>query len=415
MNIHNITSHYNVFIDNDEKELLKYYLNRYIMAGADISARVYALALMCMSAEDVDDIIKTYVLEKHYREIPHGLYLSDDTAIYADIANRIHGHNYLLPRIEKLSKSFKLCEEELLLIQLKYIEKKYICNLLRSNSVSQMLGISINDIFYHTEKLFKLNILVPIDRSDFVKGLNPLIYSYICSNISSLLDFICHRASAKYSLDSFPVDKSVMELLIALIKNVPDARILIYGSHGLGKSQYAVSLGEHCGKNTYITTKDTDYLIAMNSISASEDLLIIDEADDLLNESFIAKHSKKTILNQALDISSGSFVYITNYVEGIAPSVLRRFHYILKFESLNERDRMRIWKQNIPILNKFMNNDELSALAGKYDLPLGIISKSAEAAYVAYADKNKRKEALFAMLDSHRMKEIQRSIGFALS
>jgi len=64
-------------------------------------------------------------------------------------------------------------------------------------------------------------------------------------------------------------------------------------------------------------------------------LLVIDEADFLLNTAafgfFAESDSEKGWLNDFLDGHKSKVIWISNRIKDMDPSVLRRFHYQIRF------------------------------------------------------------------------------------
>jgi SpoVK/Ycf46/Vps4 family AAA+-type ATPase len=108
-------------------------------------------------------------------------------------------------------------------------------------------------------------------------------------------------------------------------------------------------------------------------------LVLVDEADNLLNTQdswFMRGETQdKGWLNELLEKPGIRMIWITNSIDGIEGSVLRRFAYSLHFKPFNRRQRLHLW-DNILRKNKckgLFNQKDIETFAKKYAVNAGII------------------------------------------
>jgi SpoVK/Ycf46/Vps4 family AAA+-type ATPase len=108
-------------------------------------------------------------------------------------------------------------------------------------------------------------------------------------------------------------------------------------------------------------------------------IVLIDEADNLLNTQsswFMRGETQdKGWLNHLLDEPGTRMIWITNRIDSIEDSVLRRFAFSLHFKSFNRRQRVLLW-DNILRKNrckKFCGRIDVENFAKNYDVSAGVI------------------------------------------
>lgn len=111
--------------------------------------------------------------------------------------------------------------------------------------------------------------------------------------------------------------------------------------------------------------------------SGSGSIIIVDEADNILNTQMSwlirGETQDKGWLNQLLDSPGSRIIWITNHIDNIEDSVLRRFTYSIYFRSFNRCQRTKLW-ENILCNNKcrhLVNIKEIKVLSKKYDISAG--------------------------------------------
>ena len=218
--------------------------------------------------------------------------------------------------------------------------------------------------FGNTSSLLKLGIVVQNNYIDLIRHksflllLNPILISYFNdTNNLPLSSFLMQELQpSSFSLDTFDLPKETILSAQCALKRPGPAYILLYGEPGTGKSELSRALVYSSGLKPYsLTTDDKDgsrplsnLLLSAKIIDLQHEVLIIDEADSLLNvsdchDSEGRLSSFKAILNQFLDRIQIKIIFITNQINGIHPSFFRRMHILIGFKRITYQHRKRIW------------------------------------------------------------------------
>ena len=159
-----------------------------------------------------------------------------------------------------------------------------------------------------------------------------------------------------FDIHSFGVPDRSLRILEALLSSDHPANVLLYGAPGTGKTEFAKTLGRICGKKTWFFEFDGDpepwellvaLQVAARTVSVRDSVLVIDEADWLLNTGLSLfgsrKRPEKGMINLFLDSCPAHVVWITNNVQWMADSIRRRFSYSIKFKHLNRHQKAALW------------------------------------------------------------------------
>lgn len=221
-------------------------------------------------------------------------------------------------------------------------------------------------------------------------------------------------------LESHFVEKSETEHVLKLLKaktEVP-THILLYGAAGSGKSSFARGIARKLRIPSYEIARENDntalkrraaIVACLNMTNkGSGSLIVVDEADNLLNTDGAwlqrGETQDKGWLNGLLEEPGVRMVWITNTIDGIEPSVLRRFAYSIQFKPFNRKQRQQLWdsvlRQNR--VKRAFRVPELSELAGRYNVSAGAMDIAVKKALTVAAPRDPAfKKAITMALDSH--------------
>ena len=178
-------------------------------------------------------------------------------------------------------------------------------------------------------------------------------------------------AGAVIALKDHFVKQQDIEVLTELYrqreKHQP-VNIILYGVPGTGKTEFVRSLSRYLQADLYQvhaidSTDDRDdekdinhfrlraYAACQNTVNTGKSIILMDEADSLLNSMprfFMLKNTiDKGQINTLLDDSQAFTIWIANHTDGMDESTRRRFNYAIKFERMGIRERQKIWQYKI--------------------------------------------------------------------
>lgn len=260
----------------------------------------------------------------------------------------------------------------------------------KSGIFSTILGISQQD--FHkaiSEKITKLELIDATCGSLTVDRTVESIFTTSGGGKEGL--FYKKIKKEALPLDYFPLDDGVAGHVLALLNadNQIPTHILLYGEPGTGKSSFVAAIAREIGQNAYDvkTPNEGDSIARKKSLEAclnmtgngKEGLVVIDEADTLLNTEFAyifsGEKQDKGWLNEFLERPGIRAIWITNSISGIPDSVMRRFAYSVKFNKLGRDERINIWKR-VATKNKvlgLLSQAQMKQFTEKYQLSAGSI------------------------------------------
>ena len=224
---------------------------------------------------------------------------------------------------------------------------------------------------------------------EFIHGVNesPLSNRYYNQYKGSVLS-ICNFKKLDKEIE-------IIEKLTENKEKNEGLNMLLYGEPGTGKTEFSRSLAKYLNKDIYEIgpfDKDGDpvnetrlfsaFNICRKTIPSQNSVIVIDEADQLLNGSgglsfFNTNRNKeKNFVNKALDDSEHISIWITNEYKFMEESTRRRFDYSIKFKKLTTDERKTIWQNSIRKYNleNILNTSDVDYLSDRYRISAGGIN-----------------------------------------
>jgi len=336
-----------------------------------------------------------------------------------------------IKRTDTLKSLFHLSSEEIQVLNFAYclvsINSYRLSSLLSDISFYEFLRIVsiavslpvmvVKQVLRYDGRLYQNGIIKEINVNSHACTsvfLDSTIEEYLCgmSDITLLDNYITNDKGDTLNLDSFTIESTSKEIIQTLLSSPSPCNILLYGVAGTGKTEFARSIVASINKDIlfmkYGSNKDelrTNALIhplerlralgIINTLfSGTEGILIVDEADFLLNtkedRNSYRVTADKGYLNQYLDNSKIKTIWISNEVGSMEESTLRRFSYSLHFKAFTEKERLNIWNTILkehPVRQLFTDS-MVTTLAKEYKVNAGGIA-SALSTISAYLSANK--------------------------
>ena len=183
---------------------------------------------------------------------------------------------------------------------------------------------------------------------------------------SLALKFATAAAGARFTPENFGLPEEAVQIATGLLRSNLPCSILLHGVPGTGKTEFAKALAATCRKQAYFVSHSVaDGLqngrVAVEAVTAAyqanEFLVVVDEADELLNlqgtsgSPFFGRSkgslAGKSWLNDFLDRCQAQVLWLTNEVESIDESSMRRFAYNIPFRRQSAGRRQDIWREHL--------------------------------------------------------------------
>jgi SpoVK/Ycf46/Vps4 family AAA+-type ATPase len=192
-------------------------------------------------------------------------------------------------------------------------------------------------------------------------------------------------------LENYFIGKDQTTHILDLLKTKPktSTHILLYGPPGTGKTSFAHSLLDELKVPAYEivrgeenTTKNrrAAILACLNMTNFDQgSIVLVDEADNLLNTNnswfMRGEIQDKGWFNQLLEEPGTRMIWVTNRIDDIEDSVLRRFVFSLHFKPFNRRQRVLLW-ENVLRKNRckrLFSRTDIEAFSKNYEVSAGVI------------------------------------------
>ena len=327
-------------------------------------------------------------------------------------------------KIAKLESMFSLNKLETKILGLIFLIDSYSCckllfdeQLELNNSYEILAAIyetSISNVKESLDKLESYGLVCACRDYHLSSFANKILSSDNKNVIDDAFKF--NASDTELSSDEIENDKNKLALLRKLLvsKEISPVNILLYGDPGTGKSSIVGALAKELKLEVYSVNSDVDdneqdrrsKLLACQKITENKDncLIVIDEAERLLNTSYEIRNSKdKAWLNAFLEQKlSAPKIWITNDVSEIDSAVKRRFNLSIKFSINDVQKRINIWKN---IAQKYpkakLTSRVISEFNKKYVTSPAVIEQSLKAACALFESPKEIKKMLECQLQAN--------------
>jgi SpoVK/Ycf46/Vps4 family AAA+-type ATPase len=338
-------------------------------------------------------------------------------------------------KILNLEKMLNLSEQEIKFCTFVYITtawqnaEEYFISHIKCHTVSgrrylrkilRLRNEEINAVL--SETLIK-NGFCEIGKAGFSSTEDFAKYFLTSSNEAPETKYFNKISCKDIPLDNPLIDSKKTEHILKVLraKRNSSTHILLYGAPGSGKANYAYWLAkklrvpayEISKKDNKATKRHAAIMACLNITNNKESVIIIDEADSLLNAQSPwlteNKTNDKGWLKQFLEEPDNRIIWIVNSINEIDNSILKLFAFSLHFKKINQRQRFNLWQSALShnMVEKWFKDHDLKELSNSYPVDAADIDYSIkEALNISSTSQKDFKEALIINLDS-RMEIIE--------
>jgi SpoVK/Ycf46/Vps4 family AAA+-type ATPase/transcription termination factor NusB len=455
------------------KDIMGYTMN--LLQHLEPNERLLTLCMECLSIKSRKEIIETLFTEKEKKKCDEF-----GSGYYEDALGSLHNPSDLASTIMRIvldavqKKKWEIVRYKIFM----FMKKEYKAIAQHKNELDERLAklmefFSLTDIDCAILKLWAIAISIPnsplkellsevnyselqkrigiatglslasvkmslskkglLYTSRIIESINPDGYEHIVLS-DEIIEFLNDVASedllAKYvkidteptiPLQEFSISDDDKSIVTSLLQSRKPCNILLYGTPGTGKTQFARSIAAHTHRKVFVLTytngrESTRHesissrlmaiTIAMKIAEKNDAILIIDEADTILNtQSFLSfffiDSGDKGTINDLLDTSTAQCIWITNSIYGMSSSTLRRFNYSITFRHFTSAQRIVIWQRILKgsELKKYFTSTIIQELSYKYAVNAAEIANSVKTVETMITQKTISEEMIITVLE----------------
>ena len=313
--------------------------------------------------------------------------------------------NYRLAR-EKFAGIFGLTTNAQELLEFAYIhetESDVGCYLERELDIfktqnrrmfAAVMDMNITDVMSALHELQRCRLIGDGIINNGFRGFDDVVYELYENPNADQEELFCTPLKGEIlPLDMFNVSREDLAYITRLMKSDTSSpvHIMIYGSPGTGKTTFARSLAHELGLTAWTSNTSIQdshrgregSIVATMNISSKHprSFVVVDEAEQILHSGIDENKNRgkeKSWLHSLLEKPNNRVIWITNHVEHIHPSVMRRFTYSIFFKEAGRREREKLFiniadKHNV---RDYFPDSEVKALARNYAVPAAVIDSA---------------------------------------
>ena len=257
-----------------------------------------------------------------------------------------------------------------------------------------VMGMNIPAVMNALRELQRCQLLGEGSINNGFMGIDDAVEQIYETPEADLAGLFCAPfAGETLPLDNFNIAPEDLDYITRLMKSDTHSpvHIMIYGPPGTGKTTFARSIVRELGLNAWLTNtsireshtgRESSIVACMNIASKHHgSVAVVDEAEQVLHTGIDENEHKgkeKSWLHSLLEKPDCRVIWITNHVEHIHPSVMRRFSYSIYFKEAGRKERERLFagiteRHNV---REYFSDVGIRTLARDYAVPAAVIENA---------------------------------------
>lgn len=357
-------------------------------------------------------------------------------AVGLDLENCLHnGDEALPPELEEIRQTFALSSDDMDVVCFLYCYSQSLifqglCDEHRGADAIQLMaaamGLGTTRVRKAVGEGGRLMQIGLIEKNFSSIGPAVELDEAVVSHLAGLADGTlaqryCRKDSGStFALETFGLPERQLEIAASLLRSKRPCHILLHGEAGTGKTEFARSATAAAGLAGYFvkegekgvaSDRKLELHAAVSAMSADKGVLIMDEADTLINTegSFIfGGRVDKGWINDFMDRSKCAMLWIVNDFGAAPQSVRRRFDYSLEFKPFTRRQREEVWRVAAAgtAVESLLSLDMIRELSARYRVNAAGVASAVKAAQHVVTTQNASeafvRETLEELLKRHQ-------------
>lgn len=241
------------------------------------------------------------------------------------------------------------------------------------------------------------------DYADLVRVTDNINNIFNMGRLGKIEDFFCKSPPVTdVPLELFQISDEEKRHALALMRRKcsAPAHLLLYGPPGTGKTSFASQIARQLNARAWsvcCNEKDTgkDRRVSLTAclnmaLNSPGSIIIVDEAEKMLNTGFDDSSSSKAWLNELMEKKGIKVIWITNEVGHIDQAVRRRFSFSIQFQSLGARESRQMWTnvaERLKVEDRFPA-EARERFARTYPVPVAVMENVARQAKALSGKRN---------------------------